>query len=292
MSVRQNKRIIYLRLWQRRSEVRNITRSYQDIFVGSTSCQKHHYIEWIVMILKKCLWQSQRLCQQDGKMFWKAITKKQNKQTKNFGAKYLNVSMWILQPWLWLKAGMPEDGTLSWRRGVILPVHMASVKISAGTGCLFPVGKSSREMWFSARHLFNLTSDKNWVICFHWADQCQYYSVLHKPGGNCTPSDVCVAAHVPGNDLSWLVWFQASEVTVWNSALLRGRVMASSRPVCCTKDRGERRAMCEKEPCSGAGWAELLSPGAQSSAKFTTQLCIQTAWEIQAEMQFGSALEI
>lgn len=227
-----------------------------------------------------------------GKCFGKRLQKnKTNKQ------KTLEPNTWMsrcefFNPGCVLKAGMPEDGTLSWRRGVILPVHMVSVKISAGTGCLFPVGKSSREMWFSARHLFNLTSDKNWVICFHWADQCQYYSVLHKPGGNCTPSDVCVAAHVPGNDLSWLVWFQASEVTVWNSALLRGRVMASSRPVCCTKDRGERRAMCEKEPCSGAGWTELLSPGAQSSAKFTTQLCIQTAWEIQAEMQFGSALEI
>lgn len=38
--------------------------------------------------------------------------------------------------------------------------------------------------------------------------------------------------------------------------------MASSRSVCCTEERGERRAMCEKEPSSGAGWAELLSPGA------------------------------
>lgn len=89
MSVRQNKRIIYLRLWQRRSEVRNITRSYQDIFVGSTSCQKHHYIEWIVMILKKCLWQSQRLCQQDGKMFWKAITKKTKQTNKKLWSQIL-----------------------------------------------------------------------------------------------------------------------------------------------------------------------------------------------------------
>lgn len=140
MSVRQNKRIIYLRLWQRRSEVRNITRSYQDIFVGSTSCQKHHYIEWIVMILKKCLWQSQRLCQQDGKMFWKAITKKQNKQTKNFGAKYLNVSMWILQPWLCVKgrnawgwnAELEEGSDLACAHGVSEDLCWNRVFVSSG----------------------------------------------------------------------------------------------------------------------------------------------------------------
>lgn len=38
-------------------------------------------------------------------------------------------------------------------------------EMSAGTVCSVLLGKSSRDILLSARHLFNLTSDKSRVIC-------------------------------------------------------------------------------------------------------------------------------
>lgn len=77
-------------------------------------------------------------------------------------------------------------------------------KTSAGTVCSVLLGKSSREVVLSARHLFNLTSDKSRVICLYKTDLCQYYSVKCKPESNlkhCALSDVCEAAYICRKDL-------------------------------------------------------------------------------------------
>lgn len=119
-------------------------------------------------------------------------------------------------------------------------------KTSAGTVHSVLVGKSSREMLFSARHLFNLTSDKSCVICLYWTDLCQYYSVRCKPESNLKhriPTALCVIAFICRKGLRWLVWLQASEVTAWNYEIHRGRVMKIRHNHACahTGDRGARK---------------------------------------------------
>lgn len=43
----------------------------------------------------------------------------------------------------------------------------AQCEMSTGTLCSVLLGKSSRDILLSARHLFNLTSDKSCVICLY-----------------------------------------------------------------------------------------------------------------------------
>lgn len=149
--------------------------SLQEVYL----VRKHRYIEWIVTIKKKKrhkfkekhLWQRKKLLQQGRKLFWKTI---KQLQKKGFGViilKCLNVNSSTTSVG---KRTNAQGGELRWGSNLAC-VHSVS-ETSAGTVCSAPVGKSSREMLFSARHLFNLTFDKNWMICLHRVDQCQYYS--------------------------------------------------------------------------------------------------------------------
>lgn len=193
---------------------------------------------------------------------------------KYFGPVVVNVSMWVLRPHLWLRELMPKKWNILLNQESDLAcVH--SVRFLLEQCVQFYWGTVQGRCCF-LQDIFNLTSDKNCVICLYWTGLCQYYSVKCKPESNlkhCTPSDVCVAAYICRRDLGWLVWLQASEVTAWNYELYRGRVMASRSMHACAHagDGGARKDLCPWLP----GF-KLPSPGCPRALPLSnvTQLCI------------------
>lgn len=91
----------------------------------------------------------------------------------------------------------------------------------------------------------------------------------------------------------WLVWLQASEVTVWNCEIYGGKAMAGRHllPVPTLELDVWGRACAQRLP-----GLKLPCPGCLRSVPTPEiQLCIQKNWEIQeiwVEVQFGSAFKI